>query len=347
MTSCPTRPFAGFDLPDTELAVAALRYAEELTEPYVFRHSVRGYLFGRALATQRGLRPGADYNDELVFVAGVLHDIGLSDAGNGDQRFEVDGADLAARFLREHGMPESDVAIVWDAIALHTSDQIGARKGPEVSLCQTGIAADILGQGREELPEGFADSVHAVFPRDDLAYALSDAIVAQALDNPLKAGPLSFPGSLLRRHLPSGTLPDWYDLIAGAGWGDRPARSGEDVARSPRELAGLFVRHLAAGDLDRLAGLYEPGAVFVPEPGRVLTGAEAVHESLRRYVENGVRISLTLRRVHETGDLALLSSVAAVDAPGRPRVTTVTTEVARRQPDGRWLYVVDDPSFND
>ncbi|MGW2183714.1 nuclear transport factor 2 family protein [Streptomyces sp. NPDC001732] len=347
MISRSTQTYAGFELPGSDLAVAALRYAEELTEPYVFRHSVRGYLFGRALAARQGLCPDADYNDELVFVASVLHDIGLSEEGNGDQRFEVDGADLAARFLREHGVPEGDVAIVWDAIALHTSDQIAARKGPEVALCQAGIATDILGQGRTELPEGFADRVHMAFPRDDLAYALTGAIVAQAQDNPLKAGPLSFPGGLLRRHLPPRALPDWYDLIAGAGWGDRSLEGEEDAARSPQELGELFVRHLAAGDLDRLAGLYEPGAVFVAEPGTAATGAQAVRESLRQYVEAGVRIGLELRRVRETGDLALLSSVATVDAPGRPQVTTVTTEVARRQPDGRWLYVVDDPSFND
>ncbi|WP_225802727.1 HD domain-containing protein [Streptomyces sp. NK15101] len=315
MTPRTAQTYAGFDLPATELAVAALRYAEKLTEPYVFRHSVRGYLFGRALATQRGLRPDADYNDELVFVASVLHDIGLSHEGNGDQRFEVDGADLAARFLRERGLPEDDVAIVWDAIALHTSDQIAARKGPEVALCQAGIAVDILGQGRTELPEGFADRLHTALPRENLAYALTDAIVAQARSNPLKAGPLSFPGALLRHRLPPRALPDWYDLIAGAGWGDRCPNGGQDTARSPRELAELFVRHLAAGDLDRLAGLYEPGAVFTPHPGTTSTGAESVDNSLRQYVKDGVRIGLELRRVHETGDLALLSSLATIDAP--------------------------------
>ncbi|GAA2246558.1 hypothetical protein GCM10010232_37220 [Streptomyces amakusaensis] len=215
-------PYEGFALPDTELAVAALRYTEELTEPFVFRHSVRGYLYGRALGERRGLRPGRDYDDELMFVATVLHDIGLSEEGNGDQRFEADGADLAERFLREHGMSEDRISVVWDAIALHTSAGLARRKGPEVALCHAGIGVDITGRNREELPEGFADRVHAAFPRENLAYALTDAIVAQALDNPLKGSPLSFPGELLRRHLPPGTMPDWYDLIGRGVWGDRP-----------------------------------------------------------------------------------------------------------------------------
>ncbi|MCF3182698.1 HD domain-containing protein [Streptomyces polychromogenes] len=214
--------YDAFDLPRTELAAHALRYAEEAEPPVIFRHSVRSYLFARALADHDGMKPGADFDDELVFLGCVLHDLGLSQQGNGDQRFEVDGADLAARFLREQGTDEHSVTVVWDAVALHTSEGIASRKGPEIALAHAGISVDVLGRGRERLPEGFADRVHTAFPRADLAYAITDVIVRQVLDNPAKAGPLSFPGQLLRRHLPAGTLPDWYDLIEGAGWGDRP-----------------------------------------------------------------------------------------------------------------------------
>ncbi|MFI9630581.1 SgcJ/EcaC family oxidoreductase [Streptomyces sp. NPDC052042] len=348
MKFSPPLSYAGFELPGTEIAVVALRYAEELNEPVVFRHSLRGYLFGRAIGEAQGLTAGVGYDDELMFVASVLHDIGVSDEGNGDQRFEVDGADLAARFLREHGMPQDRIDLVWDAIALHTTDGIGVRKGPEVMLCHAGIAADILGAGRELLPEGLAERVHEELPREDLAYALTDAIVAQCLDNPRKAGPLTFPARLVRRHLPQGALPDWYELIAHAGWGDRPVDDKDHgpAANSPEELGELFSRHLAAGDLGRLTRLYEPGAVFVPRPGEVRTGTDAIGESLRQYIEQGVRITLRLRRVHHAGDLALLSSVATVSVPGAAPVTRSTAEVVRRQPDGRWLYVVDDPSFD-
>nr|WP_223184105.1 SgcJ/EcaC family oxidoreductase [Streptomyces sp. CBMA291] len=340
--------YAGIELPDTEIAVAALRYAEKLNDPVVFRHSVRSYLFGRALGEAQGLTAGIDYDDELMFVACVLHDTGVSDEGNGDQRFEVDGADLAARFLRERGMSRDRIEIVWDGIALHTTNGIGAHKGPEVMLCHAGITADILGIGRELLPEGLADLVHEELPREDLAYALTDAVVAQCLNNPRKAGPLSFPAAAVRHHLPQGTVPDWYEMIAQAGWGDRPIEDKDrgPAANSPEELAELFSRYLAAGDLDRLTRLYEPGAVFVPRPGEVSTGTDAISESLRQYVEQGVRITLRLRRVHHAGDLALLSSVATVSAPGAAPVTQPTTEVIRRQPDGRWLYVFDDPFFD-
>ncbi|WP_284573941.1 HD domain-containing protein [Streptomyces sp. 2P-4] len=214
--------YDAFDLPRTELAAQALRHAEEVEPEVIFRHSVRSYLFARALADHDGMKAGADFDDELVFLSCVLHDLGLSEEGNGHQRFEVDGADLAARFLREHGTDEDAVTVVWDAIALHTSEGIASRKGPEVALAHAGITVDVLGRGKESLPEGFADRVHAAFPRTDLAYEITGLITRQALANPAKAGPLSFPGQLLRRHLPPGALPDWYDLIAEAGWGDRP-----------------------------------------------------------------------------------------------------------------------------
>ncbi|MFJ2821975.1 HD domain-containing protein [Streptomyces toxytricini] len=217
--------YEAFDLPRTELAAQALHYAAEVEPEVIFRHSVRSYLFARALADHDGMRAGADFDDELVFLSCVLHDLGLSEQGNGDQRFEVDGADLAARFLRARGTGEDAVTVVWDAIALHTSVGIASRKGPEVALAHAGITVDVLGLGRESLPEGFADRVHGAFPRSDLAYEMTDLIARQALANPAKAGPLSFPGQLLRRHLPPGALPDWYDLIAEAGWGDRPPAS--------------------------------------------------------------------------------------------------------------------------
>ena len=95
--------------------------------------------------------------------------------------------------------------------------------------------------------------------------------------------------------------------------------------------------------------LYEPAATLRPEPGRVASGTDAIRESLQAYVEAGVRISLELRTIRTTGDLALLSNRATAEGllPGGAVLSTTTTEVARRQPDGRWLYVIDDPFFGD
>lgn len=90
--------------PRTELAEAATRFAQRIEEPAVFNHSMRTYLYGRIVGEQRGLRPGHDYDDELLFLGCVLHDAGLSEEGNGDQRFDIDGADLGPN--PEHPLPD-------------------------------------------------------------------------------------------------------------------------------------------------------------------------------------------------------------------------------------------------
>jgi len=338
---------AEFVLPETEVAEQAYRFAEQIEPAFVFAHSVRSYLYARELAGRGSFR---DYDDELLFLSCVLHDIGLTDQGNREQRFEVDGADLASEFLRERGVDERRARIVWLAVALHTSDGIASRMGPEIALAQVGILADILGLGREELPADLVNRAHAAFPRNDLGFALAEAIVAQATAKPNKATPTSLPGQLVRWHQPIGTLPDWYDLVSAAGWGDRPAAARQEgTATTPDQLGPLFTRYLAAGDLEALVSLYEPAATLGPEPGRVASGTDAIRESLQAYVEAGARVSLELRTIRTTGDLALLSNRATAEGllPGGAVLSTTTTEVARRQPDGRWLYVIDDPFFGD
>jgi len=336
---------AEFALPDTEVTEEAYRFAEEIEPGWLFSHSMRCYLYATALAGHVGLQ---DYDDELVFLACVLHDLGLTDQGNRDNRFEVDGADLAAEFLRERGMNEKRVRTVWEAIALHATDTIPSRMGPEVALAQVGVGADLFGLFREELPAELVTRTHSSFPRADLGYALADAIIDQAAAKPQKAGLTSPAAQLVRWHRPIGTLPHWNDIVAAAGWGDQPrAAHTEGAATSPEGLAPLFVDFLAAGDLDGLVSLYEPAATFQPEPGHLVSGTAAIRESLGRYVAAGARISLVTRKLHLVGDLALMSCRAKVEGllPGGELLATTTTEVARRQPDGRWLYVVDDPFF--
>jgi hypothetical protein len=170
-----------------------------------------------------------------------------------------------------------------------------------VALSQAGIATDILGAGRENLPSGLADSVHALLPRADLAYALSDAVLAQAKDKLQKAEPLTFPGELLRHHLPYGTYPGWYDLLASAGWGDKPIDpASRRRAESPEQVATLFMEYLDAGDLDGLVSLYEPHAHFVPTPATHLVGTTAIRAALRQMIDSGAHLKLELRDAGST-----------------------------------------------
>src|SRR3954454_10203066 len=129
--------------------------------PRVPRQPLRPQLPLRARTCGRqGLRSGVDYDDELVFLSCILHDLGVTDYADGDQRFEVDGADGAARFLHAQGISDHRVTTVWQTIALHTSVGLADRFGPEQSVSYFGISLDINGIETGLLSPGFAERVH-------------------------------------------------------------------------------------------------------------------------------------------------------------------------------------------
>lgn len=210
------------DLPDSDIASAAQQFVFDVSPAFVANHSVRSYLFARELAAARGMRSDVDYDDELVFLSCVLHDLGATDHANGDQRFEVDGADAAAQFLRDRGLPEDRVTTVWQAIALHTSVGIAHRFGAVHAVTHMGIGTDIVGTDRDMLPPGFADRVHASWPRHDLGYALTEVIARQVEANPAKGHPMTFPGHIHQLMYPTTPVVTFLDVVGASGWNDQP-----------------------------------------------------------------------------------------------------------------------------
>ena len=175
-TALPTGPFARFILTTVTTT---------LTEPLA-NHSIRTYLFARLLAGHQGAVAGQDYDDQLLFAACALHDIGLSREGDGPSRFEVDGADLAARLLTDQGLAAAQVDAVWDAIALHTSPHLAERRSLLCQLTRGGVGID-FGRGAEITSRDQGAAVHSAYPRLFLETALVDAIVEQARQAPGKA----------------------------------------------------------------------------------------------------------------------------------------------------------------
>jgi hypothetical protein len=222
MTNTQTPQANTFDLPDSDIAVAATEFTLRAAPEFIYNHSVRSYLFAREIAAARGMRADVDYDDELVYLSCVLHDLGATDQANGQQRFEVDGADAAATFLREHDLDEAQVTAVWTAIALHTSAGLAHRFGTVPAVAQMGIGADIIGPGKELLPNGYAERVHNAWPRHNLGYQLAAVIARQVHDNPAKGDPLSFPGHLHQLVYPEAPTITWFDVVDAAGWGDQP-----------------------------------------------------------------------------------------------------------------------------
>ncbi|MBB4684515.1 HD domain-containing protein [Amycolatopsis jiangsuensis] len=189
-------------LPGTPLTEAVVELIRPAQTPPVFNHSIRSYLFARLLAGRLGLAAGSDYNDDLLFTACAMHDLGVAADGPGRQRFEVEGADRAAEFLVGRGVSASDADQVWQAIALHTSTGIANRRGTLCMLVREGVALDFggpMGNAHvEAVSDEQADAVHAVYPRLNMIGSLVDAIVAQAAKDPKNAPRYSIPGELLR-----------------------------------------------------------------------------------------------------------------------------------------------------
>ncbi|MCM3298287.1 HD domain-containing protein [Streptomyces pseudogriseolus] len=171
----------------------------EILHPAILNHSVRVWLLADHLARRQDLKKT---EREALAVACLFHDSGTAAPHDGAQRFEVEGADAARAFLTDHGWSEDLGRQVWEAVALHTSPGIAERMGTQPRLVRLAVLADF---GRTDLigPEGRAELTEALerLPRLDIETALADAVVVQALRNPEKAPPSSWPGGLLAAHL--------------------------------------------------------------------------------------------------------------------------------------------------
>ena len=155
------RPLAGIRVPDSQLITAALEYAQKLSEPYLFNHAVRSWLF----AVKIGQLKGIDYDPEVVAVGTILHDIGLTDGVSGPNRFEVNGAAAAVSFIKERGLSNRRVQLIWDLIALNSTPSIALHKEAEVALGTMGIGLDWGGFGFELIPSADMTEILRAFPR--------------------------------------------------------------------------------------------------------------------------------------------------------------------------------------
>ena len=95
-------------------------------------------------------------------------------------------------------------------------------------------------------------------------------------------------------------------------------------------------------DLDGLMALYADDASMVLLDGTLATGADAIREQWAGIIALGATMTLRSRYAVEVGDLAVLSNEWVLQV-GDERMSAVTAEVARRQPGGGWLYVIDHP----
>ena len=186
-------------LPTGALADSSLATARSSVSRSIFDHSIRSFLFARLLADHEGSLHDADYDEDLLFAATVMHDLGLGERAPGEARFEVEGADLAAAVLRRHGVTERDIDRVWEAIALHASLGIAHRRGLLTSLTHKGVFID-AGRLSDAVADRLRREIFNAYPRPAGDRSIADAIVAHATRSEAAAPPGSLAFELLRQH---------------------------------------------------------------------------------------------------------------------------------------------------
>lgn len=153
---------AVISLPDSKMVSEAQELAQKSSEPYLFNHVMRSWIFGALLAKKDGSKP----DPELLAVSALLHDLGLTDTyTTNDNRFEVDGANAARSFLQAYGLSAIDVQLVWDAISLHSTRSIALHKGPVVAFCHSGVQVDVSGNRYDAIEPSVMEQILRAYPR--------------------------------------------------------------------------------------------------------------------------------------------------------------------------------------
>ena len=152
----------GVGIPDSQLAREITDLVRDTASPLLFHHSSRVYYFGALAGKRRGLL----FDAELLYAGAMFHDMGLTPQHrSADQRFEVDGANVARDFLRSHGIAQADIDTVWTAIALHTTPGIPEHMHPVVALVTAGVEMDVLGIEYQRFGEQERNAVVHAHPR--------------------------------------------------------------------------------------------------------------------------------------------------------------------------------------
>jgi len=205
----------GVKIPDSPLAREARQLVRDIESDLLFHHSTRVYFWGALIGARKAMK----FDAELLYVAAMFHDVGLTRGYAASQlRFEVDGANAAREFLRGHGIGERELERVWAAIALHTTPGIPEHMHPEIALVQAGAGLDISGRGYELLKDEEREAVIAAYPRgSDFKHGIIDAFYEGMKHRPDSTFG-TFNDDILAYKDPQFQRRDLCRIILGSAW---------------------------------------------------------------------------------------------------------------------------------
>lgn len=206
---------SGIRIPNSQLARDAAKLIRDTEGDFLVQHSTRVYYWA-ALA---GKRKALVFDPELLYVAALFHDFGLTVGyGESHSRFEVDGANAARDFLRSHGVSEVDSQRIWLAIALHTTNGISTHLSPIAALLAESANMDLVGAGYDDFTAAERNAVEAAYPHPP--QFAEDFL--QALYNGLKHRPETTQGTGLADVMaykdPNFRRRDFSNLMHNSHW---------------------------------------------------------------------------------------------------------------------------------
>jgi HD domain len=205
---------AGVAIPDSALVREATDFIRNAEDELLFDHSRRVFLFGALRGRRLGLQPDL----ELLYVAAMFHDLGLTERfRTSNLRFEIDGANAARDFLLHQGVDAADARKVWLSIALHTTPGVPQFLEPEIALVNAGVETDVVGIGRDELSSEDLAAVTAAHPRPDFKRR-----ILAAFTDGMKHRPRTTFGTMnadvLEHYDPTFVRDDFVDIILNSNW---------------------------------------------------------------------------------------------------------------------------------
>lgn len=174
--------------PETPAATAALAVATRFYSPALLHHSLRSYLW----ATKYGEAHGIAFDEELLYVSAILHDLGLTDAFDSHRvDFEVAGGNLAWVFGVAAGWSAERAARAEEIIVLHMRPDVPASVDPESHLLQVATSWDVAGRRPEEFSPQLRAEILARHPRQGFGGEFLASLEDQARRKPGSAAAAS------------------------------------------------------------------------------------------------------------------------------------------------------------
>ena len=170
--------------PDTKVAQRAAAVCERLSEPWLVNHAYRAYFWGAYLAKASGIT----YDEELLFVACILHDLGLTETCKPPRDnlhcFGVIGARQAVQEMAGSNWNAQRLEAMEEAIVLHLNINVPISDGLEAHLLHEGTILDVVGARHDELSKDYLTKVIERFPRASLKEGILSCVHYEAATRP-------------------------------------------------------------------------------------------------------------------------------------------------------------------